>query len=653
MKVANHGYIPHPLLSCSRTPLWNRLRAELTACAIPGPKGKALLAGAAARAFGKALFVARAFLPQVTLLFQQQAAFFVLCERFEDVLAHTTDWATLVPIPHFEHDVRRMISTPHGEAPPCLFGWAAALLCELRVEKAVLSGAWPELDAELAELETLAASHEDTASEEGRQVLSALLARDERALQRLTAKGRWALRGLLRGGHRALTLLESSGWFSLEDVLEALPDGEMGPALDGHALARAQAFLHQATTWTMRLQREVEDFTEGPPAVRVWATSTHPTLLLEPLSIWAGFATLEATLCVRGCAAELAGVTCVEGGLVNEILQRHLGSLEDSLGHFPLLPSLENFRTDFEESDFASKIQADVLVCGEPAFICLLLAELNRTVLGYVGNPLGAYLTADDQMQFYSFVAQVPQRTSSLYAALQLVFMAPPIAAQGYWQTGIRLPVVRPVALYAKSSRPKHMPNSEDVLITKQVYTFWDFQCLLNSALPSASGRTWSFKYMTDLKDRSWGAWASSRAAVVLPYDPQTLVFYELYSLAVPLLVPSKDLLPLFFARSYGQDGSTAVQRRGWALQRSGAAWGRWHEEASFNELRWWAHLSDVAQLPHLLAWSSLAELMGLLNDAMRLVATSAAMIEVTNQNWRRSTLFWQAVLTPSLRNTM
>ena len=28
-----------------------------------------------------------------------------------------------------------MISTRHGEAPPCLFGWAAALLCELRVEK--------------------------------------------------------------------------------------------------------------------------------------------------------------------------------------------------------------------------------------------------------------------------------------------------------------------------------------------------------------------------------------------------------------------------------------------------------------------------------------------------------------------------------------
>ena len=29
-----------------------------------------------------------------------------------------------------------MLSTPHGSDPPCLFGWVAALLCELRMEKA-------------------------------------------------------------------------------------------------------------------------------------------------------------------------------------------------------------------------------------------------------------------------------------------------------------------------------------------------------------------------------------------------------------------------------------------------------------------------------------------------------------------------------------
>ena len=138
-------------------------------CLCQHVHGRVELLSAKARAFGHALFFARAFLPQVTLLFQQQASieaarskgllnkkasqavFFagasalqgahwhgssleVLCERFEEVLAQKTDWAplaqashgspaastichdvhlgkrdhlprTLVPIPNFEHDV--------------------------------------------------------------------------------------------------------------------------------------------------------------------------------------------------------------------------------------------------------------------------------------------------------------------------------------------------------------------------------------------------------------------------------------------------------------------------------------------------------------------------------------------------------------------
>ncbi|CAE7241959.1 unnamed protein product [Symbiodinium natans] len=666
-------HVPHPLLSCSRTPFWNQFRSELTACTLPRRGGRVHFASAA-KAFGQALYFTRAFLPQVTRLFQQQAVFFVLCERYEEVAARRTDWASFAPISNFEQEVQRMISMPHAEAPPCLFGWTAALLCELRVEQAVLSGAWPELDAELEELLASEGSEDLELEEEKRQVLLALLARDAAAVARLTTRGRWALRGLLRGGHRALSLLESSGWCSLEDVLEALPDGELGPVLDSHAVARAQSFLNQVLT--MMPRGDVQGAEGGKPGestafvtgrrsqFRVWATSTHATLLLEPLSIWTNLLELghlEATLCVNGCVdTHLHGVTCVDGGLVNQLLQRHLSTVEDSLGRFPLVPSLEHFRRDFDDMLVAATHselhRADVLLCGEPAFICALLAELNKTVVGYVGNPLGAYLTADDQKKFYSFVAQVPQFTSSKGASLHLVFMAPPIAAQGYWQTGVRMPVVRPVARYASvagPSAPSQPAPSQDVLITKQVFTFWDFQCLLNSALSSwGMPPKWSFRYMTHLKDRSWRAWASYRAAVVLPYDPQTLVFYELYSMAVPLLVPSKALLPLFFARSYGQDASVAIQRQGWRLRRSGSAWGRWHEEATYNELRWWALLSDIAQLPHLLAWSSLAELLALLTSpasGRTLADTSKAMAEVTKQNCWRSMSFWKATLAENL----
>ena len=40
-------------------------------------------------------------------------------------------------------------------------------------------------------------------------------------------------------------------------------------------------------------------------------------------------------------------------------------------------------------------------------------------------------------------------------------------------------------------------------------------------------------------------------------------MFYELYSLGMPLLVPTETLLPLFFTRSYGYDGDGARQRPG------------------------------------------------------------------------------------------
>ena len=103
---------------------------------------------------------------------------------------------------------------------------------------------------------------------------------------------------------------------------------------------------------------------------------------------------------------------------MNELLRTHLGTLEDhswlvchvllfagqdSLGHFPLLPSMKQFRSSLGaalEKDPRIQ-QADVplgrkililaalicgetpqplrLLCGEPAFVCALLTKLEKT----------------------------------------------------------------------------------------------------------------------------------------------------------------------------------------------------------------------------------------------------------------------------------
>lgn len=279
---------------------------------------------------------------------------------------------------------------------------------------------------------------------------------------------------------------------------------------------------------------------------------------------------------------------------------------------------------------------ADILLCGEPAFLCWLLFKFNfKSVLGYLGNPLGSYLSASMQTAFYSFIYETPQLTTSVNASLQLVFMSPPIAASAYWSTGVQFPVLRPVADYITYSATYRETDVHDVLITKQVFTFWDFRCMLSQVANIVKSWTpkWHFHDISHLED-SWKALPSFRAALMVPYDAQTLVFYELYSFGMPLLVPNQMLLPLFFMRSYGQDGGVAHQRPGWSLKRQGAAWGRWHQ-GSFNELLWWAMFSDIARMPHLLVWSSLAELFHLL--ASPLSTVSAKMLEVTRQHRARS----------------
>lgn len=628
----------HPLLSCSRSPPWRFWWHSLKAASSSSLcRGSDL--NATAIAFHYAMDFVRIFLPQVSYIFQHQAVFFVLCEKLDALSAG--NWEQGVPIPHFAEEVKHLSSTSLGTQLPCLFGWVAALLCELRVQQDVMNDLygtepWPLPELKIPSLE----DSQDSQDSEKMEIMAALRRRDEKQLMRLQSAGRWILRDLIHGGHRALTLLDSSGWAKFSDLLEALPPGELGPALDASALV-------------MALQFQAPAMAQGQVPLRyfkVWAVSAHPSLLLEPISQWRKIADITEvvmmTMLSTSHCTDAENVSLVCDDEMQDMFHQ-LGTREDGLGHFPVVENFHEFVGNFlhRAKDF---LQSDLLLCGEPAFLCWLLYEY-KPVVGYLGNPLGAYLTAKWQMLFYDFVAKTPQ------ASLQLVFMSPPIAAQAYWQMGRRIPVMRPVADYLGVS---YAPATLDVLITKQVYTFWDFQCILNEGaqlLPGtqatpAETRPVRFRYMSHLEDRSWKAWSSFRAAVVLPYDAQTLVFYELYSLGMPLLVPEETLLPLFFMRSYGYDGSVQHQRPGWQLTRSGAAWGPWHQ-GSFNELRWWAMYSDLARLPHLLAWSSLAELFGFLlpSRAEKLSSTSAAMRQVTQQHRQRSLNFWRACLANGL----
>eukprot|EP00435_Cladocopium_sp_Y103_P051616 s192_g16.t1 len=300
--------------------------------------------------------------------------------------------------------VEHLTATSLGAQLPCLFGWVAALLCELRVQQDVMndlygSTPWPLPELKIPNLQ------EDTQIEK-MEIMAALRRRDEKQMMQLQSRGRWILRDLIHGGHRALALLDSSGWAKFSDLLEALPPGELGPALDASALVLPLQF--QAPGMAAPRGEVLRHF-------KVWAVSAHPSLLLEPISQWRKIAdvaevVMATTLSTSHCtAAAVSHLTCDDE--MWEMFHQ-LGTREDGLGHFPLVENFQEFSGNFlhHAKDF---LQSDLLLCGEPAFLCWLLYEY-KPVIGYLGNPLGAYLTTEWQMLFYDFVAKTLEPRASL-----------------------------------------------------------------------------------------------------------------------------------------------------------------------------------------------------------------------------------------------
>ncbi|CAK0906181.1 unnamed protein product [Prorocentrum cordatum] len=187
----------------------------------------------------------------------------------------------------------------------------------------------------------------------------------------------------------------------------------------------------------------------------------------------------------------------------------------------------------------------------------------------------------------------------------------------------------------------------------------WDVPCILNQFAASlaraedAAGvgprarrynaTGWSFVRMADLADKSWSNWARHRAAVVLPYDPQQIVFYELYGMGLPLLVPSESLLPLMIRLGYTNLRDFARTRPGWTVPADELGC-MWTEDAEVWELRWWSSLTDYARMPHLLRWSSFPELMARLVHT-DLPGLSARMRRESNVLLVRSADFWRGAL--------
>lgn len=110
------------------------------------------------------------------------------------------------------------------------------------------------------------------------------------------------------------------------------------------------------------------------------------------------------------------------------------------------------------------------------------------------------------------------------------------------------------------------------------------------------------------------------RAAVLFPWDPTLMAFYELYRLGTPLLLPRSGWIfkVQHFTGWIWAQPLGALQFAHLAPETAPSPWWRPEDSEPQTVLHWYA-FSDCRRLPHLLRFGSFAELFELLLDSPQL----------------------------------
>eukprot|EP00913_Durusdinium_trenchii_P029784 g27910.t1 len=245
---------------------------------------------------------------------------------------------------------------------------------------------------------------------------------------------------------------------------------------------------------------------------------------------------------------------------------------------------------DFQERlrQHALSRAMDITICTSPAVL--------KPLLGYFGEPLLLSVEASVRQQWFQQFHQMATDPQSFFACYN-----PFLSSMIEYQTGLQLPTIRLHGLYTQVRHRDVWADAtrgKQLLVLKGPNICLDSVCLLNRFSENLSSKHQTL--------------ASFRAAVLYPYDVALAIFYELYTMSMPLLLPSERLLSFYVFRGLH---SNAEYHFVWdEHQASASAWmapfvpamepSKWFARAAPWSLR-----TDFAQFPHLLRFSSVAEL--------------------------------------------
>jgi len=301
-----------------------------------------------------------------------------------------------------------------------------------------------------------------------------------------------------------------------------------------------------------------------PTSARMAVIGTHATLSLEPVDMLRRFVQdvpLQAIfygLEPRWC--QILGV-CDQGSAAFSQLFK---DAEKDPYAFSWAVLTERIAELYDRD--TSLQAAEIVVCTEPLAGCLMLSQVAKAhgkdlpLIGYLGVALLNSCPPEDVPTFWRSLAALgpfsrerddgrvsdssvsgarpnnnDQRVSAVLAVNNLI-----LSEQIYFQTGWRVPYVRAHGLYTGMS---YVPTRQkQVLVWRApLFVYTTVHCTILRFLEGMPDYPIAFRFVDEDESVPYQDMASYKAVMLLPWDHALMTFYELYSAAMPIMLPSAE----------------------------------------------------------------------------------------------------------------
>eukprot|EP00435_Cladocopium_sp_Y103_P056605 s892_g19.t1 len=449
---------------------------------------------------------------------------------------------------------------------------------------------------------------------------------------------------LIINKNNCLDFFDSSNWpLTLAQLIATLRPGDVSDELLAPILPEAKPAVWRLPGERALRPPETPEHPEDP--LICYITGTHAALAREPAEMLSRFA---SNLLGFSIAAVME--------VADETHCGFLGCAEDSSADAAILPALgldgigfeavglsdlarKHFRprwTGLDISDwteFSAEFQRrfrqhamsramDIGVCTSPAVLCLLLLPFQKPLLGYLGEPLLLAVDGNTRNQWFQQFRSMVTAPNHFFACYN-----PFLSSMIEYQTALALPIIRLHGLYTQVSAGYVPGVRNEILVVKGPNICIDSVCLLNRFMQNLADpndpSSVKFIGLDELGGAPYEVLVSFKATVLYPYDVALAIFYEMYTMCMPLLLPSEELLPFFVFRGlhsnaefHHSDPFTPEPEKQ-KMNRTLPPF-----VPAMDPAKWfyaagpWSSRTDFAKFPHLLRFSSVADLFSLVSNS-------------------------------------